>query len=394
MIKRSIWILLLLVASLGLSSCGLITGTGEGQETPAAIVDTQGGSNASASGVISEGNIVPQDFQYLTFASGGEIAEVLVKKGDQVRAGQILARLGDRQQAEANLAAAELEQLSAQQDYDRLLRTANLARANAWLQLIQARSGLISAEKTWNLVDTDDFQRKLDDARVKVDEEEEDLQDAQDEFDNYMDLDEDNPTRKQAEQALEDAQDAYQAAQWALDELTGQYEQAQAAVEQATATLAEAQRTYDFTQSGPDPDQLALAEARLRSAATRLSAANLALEKYDLLAPFDGTILDVNGIPNQLVGADTWVVVIADTSVWYVETNDLTELEVVEVSLGQSALILPDALDELEFSGEVTEIGEVFKVQGGDVLYTVRIRLNEFDPRLRWGMTVEVNFLP
>ena len=33
-----------------------------------------------------------------------------------------------------------------------------------------------------------------------------------------------------------------------------------------------------------------------------------------------------------------------------------------------------------------------FKTQSGDILYTVHIRMEEDDPLLRWGMTVEVTF--
>jgi hypothetical protein len=33
-------------------------------------------------------------------------------------------------------------------------------------------------------------------------------------------------------------------------------------------------------------------------------------------------------------------------------------------------------------------------VQGGDVIFTVRIKADDVDPRLKWGMTVEVTFAP
>ncbi len=45
-------------------------------------------------------------------------------------------------------------------------------------------------------------------------------------------------------------------------------------------------------------------------------------------------------------------------------------------------------------SGVVEEISQSFKSQGGDILYTVRIKVNDVDPRMRWGMTVEVTFEP
>jgi hypothetical protein len=43
-------------------------------------------------------------------------------------------------------------------------------------------------------------------------------------------------------------------------------------------------------------------------------------------------------------------------------------------------------------NGVVTEISLSSLVQGGDVLYTVRIETEDVGPRPKWGMTVEVTF--
>lgn len=42
--------------------------------------------------------------------------------------------------------------------------------------------------------------------------------------------------------------------------------------------------------------------------------------------------------------------------------------------------------------GVVSEISQSSYTQSGDVIYTVRIKVNEIDPRVKWGMTVEVIF--
>ena len=76
-----------------------------------------------------------------------------------------------------------------------------------------------------------------------------------------------------------------------------------------------------------------------------------------------------------------------------VETTDITELEVVKLVEGQKVTIRPDALSDLQLKGTVIEISNAYTQLGGDILYTVRIRVDETDPRLRWGMTVEIVFL-
>jgi multidrug resistance efflux pump len=118
------------------------------------------------------------------------------------------------------------------------------------------------------------------------------------------------------------------------------------------------------------------------------------MDNLDLKAPFSGTVVEVNVDPGQLIGIDTWAVLVADFSEWYVETNDLNEQEVVKISMDQGAAISPDALPDLQLSGVVTEISDKFNLQAGDVLYKVRLRVEQPDPRLKWGMTVETTFNP
>jgi len=64
------------------------------------------------------------------------------------------------------------------------------------------------------------------------------------------------------------------------------------------------------------------------------------------------------------------------------------------VAVGQKVTFTADALNDVTMEGVVTEISQSSFVQGGDVIYTVRIQADEVDPRVKWGMTVEVAFEP
>ena len=86
------------------------------------------------------------------------------------------------------------------------------------------------------------------------------------------------------------------------------------------------------------------------------------------------------------------MVTLADLSHLQVETDDLTELDVVEISIGQKATIVPDAIQEIEIKGEVIAISEIYEEKRGDITYTALILIEDPDPRLRWGMTVAVTF--
>lgn len=373
--------------ALFLSGCSVFDTQSTPESTPAPVV-------ADSGSVISQGNLVPKDYMYLAFPSGGHIEEILVKQGDQVIQGQVLARLGDRQQFEANLTAAQMEVENAQQALDNLNKNAAITSANAWLALLNAKQRVMDAEIGWNKVDTDEYQEKIDDAEIKVTDMQTKLDDAQTEFDKYADLDVENPTRKTAETALNDAQIDYDNAMHERDQLIINKERAEANLQLAESMQVKAQSDYDSTRQGPDPDQLSIAQMNLDTALAHQTSAQAAMDNLDLKAPFDGTVVDVNISDGELVGSDKWAVLVADYSEWFVETNDLTEQEVVKVSIGQGASISPDALPELQASGVVTEVADNFYVQAGDILYKVRLHIDQPDPNFRWGMTVEISFNP
>jgi multidrug resistance efflux pump len=389
-IKRITLVLLSMLVGAGilLSACSLFPGSSEPTPTPTASAQPV----AQNLVVISEGQLAPKEQKYLAFQGGGEVAEVLVTKGDLVSTGQVLARLSGKENAEAAMAAAQLELTAAQQAHDELVRLADVAHQQAWQALLTAETAVITTGRAWEAVDNDETDQAIEDAEVEVVDRKKELDTAQEDFDKYKNLPEDNAKRKDAETALADAQKAYDEAVRKHDELVIQRDQAQADFELATATQAEAQRTFDLTQTDPDPDQLQLANTRLENANAQMAAAQAAADNLELKAPFSGTVADLNIMAGQVISPGNWAVWLADTSEWYVETTDLTELDVVQIGLGQKADLTPDALPDLVLTGEVIEISQTPGQLSGDVVYKTRIRLDNVDPRLRWGMTFEVTF--
>ena len=83
---------------------------------------------------------------------------------------------------------------------------------------------------------------------------------------------------------------------------------------------------------------------------------------------------------------------IADFSNWQIKTDNLTEINVVNVKPGQKVEIVLDALPELTFKGQVAAIDMVYEEKRGDTTYTATIVMEQNDPQLRWGMTAAVEF--
>ena len=89
--------------------------------------------------IISEGNLVPRDYAYLAFPTGGHVSEILVSVGDSVTEGQVLARLGDREQARSQPEPPRSWSLErAQQDLAALNENAGINGLNTWLALLNA----------------------------------------------------------------------------------------------------------------------------------------------------------------------------------------------------------------------------------------------------------------
>jgi multidrug resistance efflux pump len=342
--------------------------------------------------VTAEGNLVPADYIMLSFGVAGQVSEVLVDEGEWVEEGEVLARIGDTETLEAQVMAANLALLQAQQALDNLTENADLITAQAQIDLVTAQQALVAAEQAWDRVDTDDFREKLDDARVEMEDAKADLEDAQADLEEYADLDEDNPSRKAAEEAVEEAQQAYDEARWPYEALQNQYDLAEAQLTGAQEAVAEAQNKADATADGPDPDDLALTTAQLDQAQSQQVAAAKALTEAELIVPMAGKLVQLDLTVGQKTGPGNVVAVLIDDSQWFVETNDLTEDEVVKIAEGQEVQVTFDALPGETFRGEVESIGETFQERYGDITYVVRIRLLDSADNFRWGMTAEVEF--
>jgi HlyD family secretion protein len=375
-----------IVLSLTLSFLFLLTACGSNATTTTAT------PTPAANTVIAEGHLVPNQSVYLAFLASGRVNEVLIQKGDHVSQGQVLVRLGDREQVEAALAGAQAQVTAAQQAVDLLVRIASLAHAQAWQDYMNAQKAYDAAQLAWDQLDLNAIQTDIDKAQADVTSRQTDLTTAQTELAKYINLPASDATRKSYEDKLRTAQTNYDAAVLKVTDLTNRRDSLNAALDTARAAEAEAKREYENTQNGPDTDKLALAQAQLDAAKAQAAAAQSALDNYDLKAPFAGIVADINISVSQMVSPQTWVVALADTSQWYVDTSDLSELDVVKISVGQKVDITADALPGVKMSGIVEEIGQTPKSQGTDVLYTVHIRLDDPDPRLRWGMTMEATF--
>ncbi len=382
---------LIILFGLNLAACQTIDNT---SQEPSPVPTVTGDTNT-----LVEGHLVPISSVNLSFNLAGVITHVFIAEGDPISAGEVIAELDQRQRLAAAVASTELELINARQALKTLEENSALTTAAALQRVAKGRDAVRYAERYLNNLNSGSRGTDIEKARADVVLLKDRLEQAQKDFAAYENKPEDNVTRAQYMSRLADAQRKYDDIVRLLNNLEGTPSDIDLGIAEANLTLAQAElslaeQEYADVKDGANPDDLEIAQARLKAAETALGSANAMLADTQLIAPISGTLvkLDLKAGEQAIPGVP--VAIIADLSHWQIETNDLNEMELPGVHVGQTVVIIPDALPELELSGQVTSISQLFEVKFGDVTYTAKINLVDYDPRLRWGMTVSVQFEP
>ena len=119
-------------------------------------------------------------------------------------------------------------------------------------------------------------------------------------------------------------------------------------------------------------------------------AAKARLTDLELMAPFRGTVSDVDVRMGEWVTFGQPVVLIADLDNLQIETTDLNEIDAARVQVGNPAQITFDALPGIQVPGKVKSIAPK-SAEGSGVNYTVVITMDEVPQALRWEMTAFID---
>jgi HlyD family secretion protein len=329
-IRKLMWMCLGVLA-LVLAACGTDASATQEGEIPVVVDDLS---------VIADGRLNPIESAQLSFISGGEIMAVLVDEGDSVEKGQPLVRLANREQFEAAVAAAGLEFVSAQQALDALYENAESMAAQAQVELANARDDLDDTERKWR---NQQEGQRASSTTIRAAEAElalakEAMEAAERQANKFSS---DDAEHAQDYKNFAAAVQRHRLALSSLNWYTGHPTEIDQAVLDgdvalAQARVADAERAWEDLKDGPDPDDVALAEARLSNAEAQLAAAKAALANIELTAPFDGTVAGVMSKVGEMAAPGQPAVVLADFSSWIVETDNLTEIELPQIEVGQS----------------------------------------------------------
>lgn len=151
----------------------------------------------------------------------------------------------------------------------------------------------------------------------------------------------------------------------------------------------------DDAQYSVDSAEIALERAALQIERARknLDIAILEQEKTIITAPFDGVIADISIKEGDLVLSPT------EQALLIIDLDELTmngivdEIDISQVTTGQQALIVLDAIPGREITGRVSSISTTGTIRAGVVSYGIVIATEGTDRNIKDGMTASAEII-
>lgn len=295
-------------------------------------------------------------------ASGQTIEELLVKEGDKLKKGEIIAILDNNSLRKAALMQAEAQLRVAE---------ARLAQVEAG-----AQTGEISAQRATIDRIIVESQNNIRAQTAQVEKLKAELKNAQIEYQRYNQLYQDGAI----------AASERDSKKLRLDTTERQLEEAEATLERIKSgsrkQIEEAEATLNRIAE-VRPVDVNIAAAEVKQAEAAINQAQAELELTYIKAPITGEIIDILSRPGEEIG-NTGIVRMGQTEQMYA-IAEIYESDIKKVKVGQNATITSSALEET-LSGVVETVG--LEVKRQEVINTdpaanidakiveVKIRLN------------------
>lgn len=323
---------------------------------------------------------------------GGRIAEVLVREGERVAAGQPIARFET-----ADLRARHADAVAA------------VARARAALdkaqngfrpeEIDEARAQTASAAARLQQAKHGPRPQEIDQAEAQLHASEADLRVARATYERVRALAEDGVLSRQK---LDEARAAFERAEGLYDTAAGRLRLLRAGTR--SEEIAQARGDYEralarqrLLERGSRAEDVAQARAEVERALAGLEKAGADLAELEVRAPADAFVEVLQVRPGDLLAPNAPVATLVELGRLWVRVF-VPEPELGRVSLGQEASVTVDTFPNERFAGRVEHIASKGEFTPRNVqtreernhqVFAVRVRLSDTE-RLRPGMAADV----
>jgi HlyD family secretion protein len=334
--------------------------------------------------VSATGSVAAERVANLIAPGSGTVAAVLVQEGDQVTAGQVVARL-DTSDLELNLKQAQAQlQVS----------EASLARsrkAPSAEEIKAAEAGLASANANLENLKKGPSTTDQQLARMSIDQAKNSLWGAQ----GNRDAVKGSPVSGGGAKAQAEAQVANAELGVKIAEVNYQKLFEPVAASQVTAAesqIAQAESTLARLLSTPSQEDIAVAEAQVAQAQVAVQIAQKHLADAAIKAPFSAEMTTLNIHPGDIVAPNAPVATLLDSSRYHISV-DIDETEITQVHAGQAVRVELDAFPAQEIEGTVSRIDPLGASSQGLVNYRVRVDVSPSELPIRQLMTASIRIV-
>jgi len=166
----------------------------------------------------------------------------------------------------------------------------------------------------------------------------------------------------------------------------------QNALNTAEGNLKSAQDKLAQIKAPSRKSDIELAQAQLSQTEAALSRAKQQLAKAILVAPYSGTITNIEKEEGEMAKLGESIISIISFNKFQVEV-DIPEADVGKVSQQDPTEITLDAFPDYKFLGKVIKIDPAETIIQGVVYYKVTVGFDEPDKRMKSGMTANVDII-
>lgn len=173
---------------------------------------------------------------------------------------------------------------------------------------------------------------------------------------------------------------------------------ARAARDAAAAAVREGEERLQLTKIGPRPDAVKQAQARLEAAGAARSLADTRLSQSVLAAPQSGTVLAKHAEPGELLAAGSPVITVGRLDEVWVR-GYIPETQLGRIKLGQKATVTSDTWKGREYQGTVSFIASEAEFTPRNVqteaervklVYRIKVTIPNPKQELKPGMPVDL----
>ncbi|MFT6003088.1 MAG: RND family efflux transporter MFP subunit [Bacteroidia bacterium] len=162
----------------------------------------------------------------------------------------------------------------------------------------------------------------------------------------------------------------------------------EAKTSQAEISVDKARRDYQRTEalykdSVATLEQLQNAESQWKNAEENLNAARFNQNQSSIIAPTNGVVQKILMNPNEITGAGNPIIIFGAEDQGKVLVTNVSDIEVVEIKLGDNASLHFDAWPEAIFKGKILEIAGMANPKTGT--FEVKIQVNDANNQLKSG---------